>query len=136
MGIRGNGYLAEARFFMEEGKGIWWEIASSDVVTTVFLSEDHTDTNISREFLITSSADRGRFMVINEEPDCNNEFILIEPADSPTLLTGVMRTYGTLVSSDPCEKGKWKIKLDNEPPDHVLLGWIFASIQSMNVRFM
>lgn len=134
--IRSNGYFAEARFFMDEGKGIWWEIASSDVVTKVLISKDYTDLNDPREFLITSTADRGRFMVFNEEPDCNSEFTLIEPADSPTLLTGVMRTYGSMKSNDPCEKGKWTIDLKYEPMDHVLIGWMFASIQSMNVRFM
>lgn len=134
--IRSNGYLAEATFHSNELEGIWWEIASADVTTRVLLSKDPTDINDPREFVITSDADRGKFMVFNDEPDCNSEFTLVEPADSPTLLTGVMRTYGTLISKDPCEKGKWKVNLENEPPDHVLIGWIFASIQSINVRFL
>ncbi len=134
--ISNDGSFSEATFHTDQEKGIWWEIANPDVTTTILLSTDPTDTNDPREFVITSSADRGKYMVINEEPDCNSEFTLIEPADSPTLLTGVMRTYGSLRSTDPCEKGKWKVELDNEPLDHVLLGWIFASVQSMNVRFM
>lgn len=134
--IRGNGYLAEATFYADAEKGIWWEIASPDVSTTIFLSLDHTDTNDPREFVITSTADRGRYMVFNDEPDCNSIFTLMEPADSPTLLTGVARTYGTLANDDPCDKGKWNLELDIEPLDHILLGWIFASIQATNVRFM
>ncbi|MDW3192426.1 MAG: hypothetical protein R8G66_08675 [Cytophagales bacterium] len=134
--IENNGSFSEATFFSDEAKGIWWEIANPDVTTTILLSTDPTDTNDPREFVITSTVDRGKFMAFNDEPDCNSQFTLVEPADSPTLLTGVMRTYGTLISNDPCDKGKWEIELENRPSDHVLMGWIFATIQSMNVRFM
>ena len=133
--IESNGYRGEAQFFADPDKGIGWEIASVDVTTQILLSTDPTDTNDPREFVITSSADRGKYMVFNDEPDCNSEFTLVEPADSPTLLTGVMRTYGTLISNDPCDKGKWRVTLEQSPPDHIILGWAFACIQSINVRF-
>lgn len=134
--IRGNGGFSEATLFSDKVEGIWWEIANPKVITKVLLSADPTDINDPREFIITSSADRVKFMAFNDEPDCNSQFSLVELADSPTLLTGVMRTYGTLVSNHPCDKGKWEVELENRPPDHVLMGWIFATIQSMNVRFM
>ncbi len=134
--IRSNGAVAKALYYSDPTKGIWWEISSVDQTTIVLLSPSPTDTNDPREFTITSSVDRGKFMVFNDEPDCNSEFTLIEPADSPTLPTGVMRTYGTMASDAPCDKGKWSVNFENKPPDHILIAFIFSTIQSTNVRFM
>jgi hypothetical protein len=134
--IEGSGIIYEAYFNSKKEEGIWWEIKSKDESIIVLLSPNQDDTNDPRDFKVTSTKDRAVFKIFNEEPDCNSEFALVEVANSPTNLMGIARSYATIRNLKPCWKGKWEVEIENETPDHIMLAFIFASIQSLNVRYL
>lgn len=132
----GQAHTADAYFKSDESKGIWWEVIDGDHVTTVLLSKSIDDTNDPREFIVTSTSGRSLFKVFNEEPDCNSEFILLEAAESPTLLTGVAKTMAYIKNKKPCSKGVWSISVEETTQRHILIASVFAAIQSLNIRHL
>jgi len=134
--IKNEQKTIDAVLVQDSVRGIWWELTNDTDTIRVKLSRNSTDFHDPDNYVLKSTTSRSIYRVINEERDCNSSFVLMEAAESPTLLTGVAKTLAFAENKKPCGKGKWKVSVENEVPENVMLAFLFSSVQALNVRYL